>query len=405
MKRKLLPAAAGIILRILICYLVGYMAETAITYSAMRGAVLVRAFIMLIAVAGMLYFDHVMIPDKIEVNITQLIFDMLVNVAGAVISIVCIELYAREILALSVVVAIITFVLIVVSEKGIYFKCSRLPDEEFDDEDVEDSDIEGLDTEGLDTEDSEEETENANEEKDNKRTHNIMVQALGVASELALIIFVMLTLGDVYGGRYNGLYYLFIVILSILSAGVDSVYKSFREMYDKDVVRKAELIGYSVLSVLLSVFMCHRSILIGLIFLLGAFLVMAIIPLIFTNWGKGGTEVVYQNIDIFSRLVSRIMFVIIISVAVWQLSYGAIWEIDFLVIIAICFASIRYMHRMNDFDKALKMLEEKKKLDELYDDELDEDAIGEEKEETNVEKLDKILGEVREEMAERKRGR
>ena len=405
MKRKLLPAAAGIILRILICYLVGYMAETAITYSAMRGAVLVRAFIMLIAVAGMLYFDHVMIPDKIEVNITQLIFDMLVNVAGAVISIVCIELYAREILALSVVVAIITFVLIVVSEKGIYFKCSRLPDEEFDDEDVEDSDIEGLDTEGLDTEDSEEETENSNEEKDNKRTHNIMVQALGVASELALIIFVMLTLGDVYGGRYNGLYYLFIVILSILSAGVDSVYKSFREMYDKDIVRKAELIGYSVLSVLLSVFMCHRSILIGLIFLLGAFLVMAIIPLIFTNWGRGGTEVVYQNIDIFSRLVSRIMFVIIISVAVWQLSYGAIWEIDFLVIIAICFASIRYMHRMNDFDKAIKMLEEKKKLDELYDDEMDAYALGEEKEETNVEKLDKILGEVREEMAERKRGR
>ena len=405
MKSKLLPAAAGIILRILICYLVGYMAETAITYSAMRGAVLVRAFIMLIAVAGMLYFDHVMIPDKIEVNITQLIFDMLVNVAGAVISIVCIELYAREILALSVVVAIITFVLIVVSEKGIYFKCSRLPDEEFDDEDVEDSDIEELDTEELDTEDSEEETENINEEKDNKRTHNIMVQALGVASELALIIFVMLTLGDVYGGRYNGLYYLFIVILSILSAGVDSVYKSFREMYDKDIVRKAELIGYSVLSVLLSVFMCHRSILIGLIFLLGAFLVMAIIPLIFTNWGRGGTEVVYQNIDIFSRLVSRIIFVIIISVAVWQLSYGAIWEIDFLVIIAICFTSIRYMQRMNDFDKALKMLEEKKKLDELYYDEMDEEAIGEEKEETNVEKLDKILGEVREEMAERKRGR
>ena len=124
-----------------------------------------------------------------------------------------------------------------------------------------------------------------------------------------------------------------IIVLSILAAGIEVVAGDMRD----------NKVAYIITSIFLTLFLCHRSILIGLIFLLASYLILIIVPVAYDSWGIGGTKAVNRAKIFMSRLVSRIFTLIIIVLAVWQLSYGAMWEIDYLVILSVAVCSIGYM--------------------------------------------------------------
>ena len=72
-----------------------------------------------------------------------------------------------------------------------------------------------------------------------------------------------------------------------------------------------------------------------------------IIPMALNNWGTGGTQAVRQKIDILSRFVTRLFILIILILGVWMLSYGAIWEIDFMAIFAIAIGTGELLMKQN----------------------------------------------------------
>ena len=115
-----------------------------------------------------------------------------------------------------------------------------------------------------------------------------------------------------------------------------------KERSKQEKKRRENLLGYGIITLLLTLFLCHRSILIGLVFLLGAFVAAVIIPEALERWGSGGTEAVNQRKVLLSRLVLRTFAIIMILLAVWQLSYGAIWEIDYLIIMVVAISSIAF---------------------------------------------------------------
>ena len=53
------------------------------------------------------------------------------------------------------------------------------------------------------------------------------------------------------------------------------------------------------------------------------------------------------SIDLLSRLVGRVFIVIMALLLVWFLSYGAIWEQDYLVILAIAFGMQETLMKQN----------------------------------------------------------
>ena len=110
---------------------------------------------------------------------------------------------------------------------------------------------------------------------------------------------------------------------------------------------KVNGILFGILTVLATVLLCFTSMFIGLVYLLGAFLVAVIIPMCFYRWGVGGTEVVHAKTDRISRLVSRVFMVLILLIATWQLSYGALWETEFLLILAVTCTTQDYLARQN----------------------------------------------------------
>ena len=104
---------------------------------------------------------------------------------------------------------------------------------------------------------------------------------------------------------------------------------------------------YAVVSLLITVFLCTRSVLVGLIFLLDAFLIGVIIPMATYRYAIGGTEVVEKKTDALSRITSRVLMTVILVISAWLLSYGALWEYEFLIILGTVYAAQELLIRQN----------------------------------------------------------
>lgn len=196
------------------------------------------------------------------------------------------------------------------------------------------------------------------EDNIHKRNSNtgavVFASILRTIAHVLPIILVMLVFGDLQAKNFTGPYYMLIIVLSILSAGLETVSQSLSDKSKEtiqnlplreegDSRRLTDEVSYILISIFLTLFLCHRSILIGLVFLLAAYLILAIIPIAYDNWGTGGTKAVNRAKITMSRLVSRVFTLIMILLAVWKLSYGAVWEIDYLVILSIAVGAIGYM--------------------------------------------------------------
>jgi hypothetical protein len=61
----------------------------------------------------------------------------------------------------------------------------------------------------------------------------------------------------------------------------------------------------------------------------------------------GGTDVVEKKTDILSRITSRVLLAVILVISAWLLSYGALWEYEFLMILGTTFAAQELLLRQN----------------------------------------------------------
>ena len=209
------------------------------------------------------------------------------------------------------------------------------------------------------------------------RSRIISAEFIKIFMYIASILFGAIVLGDIQSKKFGVMYFLIIVLVAVLAvilralnSGMNLIIEAEKEAErEKEIEaesieevdskqpekaektekaeRKIRLVGYFVIITMFTVFICFKSILIGLVYLLGALIVKMIIPWIFDNFGVGGTKVVNIRKDTVSRLVARFFTLIILMLAVWQLSYGALWEVDFLTIIAISIGSADILFAQN----------------------------------------------------------
>ena len=192
-------------------------------------------------------------------------------------------------------------------------------------------------TDEVENTDVEENPEPENTDETKKKEVNVgkvvFAAILQTIAYLLPIILIMLVFGDIQAKHFAGPYFMLVIVISILTAGF--------EVATRDI--PVNKVAYIITSIFLTLFLCHRSILIGLFFLLAAYLILVIIPISYENWGTGGTKAVNRAKISMSLLVSRVFSLIMIVLAVWQLGYGAMWEIDYLVILSVAVCSIGYM--------------------------------------------------------------
>lgn len=379
----------SVIVQAFIGYETGNLVSDALTYSSSRGRALGEAFVVLILVVVRFLLDRWLILGRKKKNgaFSPIILDIAAFVLGTFTSLITLEMYATKTVSVTFAVMMLVVFLSVLYEKDIYMQPGEASLEEDPyllDDLEEDDDIileEVVKTEENEAEEESEEDDllivNWTEESSNDSSDKAQVvgketgfeaseeddeeaeaviqnsgiriavaEAVRLLANVSSVAVGSLILVDIVAEKYSPLYYLMIGLVAVLAVILRAVTRGLDTLI-KSPSKKAHFIGYSVTVLMFTILLCTRSILVGLVYLLGSYLVKLIIPMAMNYWGTGGQEAVKQKIDILSRLVTRVFALILLILGVWLLSYGAIWEIDFMIIISVAIGTGELLMRQN----------------------------------------------------------
>ena len=379
----------SIIVQAVIGYEAGDLVANALLYNSSKGGVLGDAAIILVMIVIRYLLDRWLVLGRKrgKSGFSPIILDVAAFVLGTFTSLITLEMYATETVSVTLAVLLLVVFFSVLYEKDIYIRTGDALAEDdpymLDDDSDEDTETHNVESENSKVEDNEandddddiilEEVTHETEEliienwteEYSKKSNGInkdecteedldadsgikiyiaeIVRLLAGASSVMVAV---LILCDIVAEKFSPLYYALVGLVALLAVVLRAVTRGLDALI-KNPSKKVHFVGYSVIVVMYTIFLCTRSVLIGLVFLLGAYLVKLIIPMALNNWGTGGTEVVKQKIDILSRFVTRFFIFIILILGVWQLSYGAIWEIDFMAIFAVAIGTGELLMKQN----------------------------------------------------------
>ncbi len=388
----------SVIVQAFIGYETGNLVSDALTYSSSRGRALGEAFVVLILVVVRFLLDRWLILGRKKKNgaFSPIILDIAAFVLGTFTSLITLEMYATKTVSVTFAVMMLVVFLSVLYEKDIYMQPGEasaeedpylLDDLEEDDDKISEEDEDDIILEEVvktEENEAEEESEeddlvivNWTEESSNDSSDKAQVvgketgfeaseeddeeaeaviqdsgiriavaEAVRLLANVSSVAVGSLILVDIVAEKYSPLYYLMIGLVAVLAVILRAVTRGLDTLI-KSPSKKAHFIGYSVTVLMFTILLCTRSILVGLVYLLGSYLVKLIIPMAMNYWGTGGHEAVKQKIDILSRLVTRVFAIILLILGVWLLSYGAIWEIDFMIIISVAIGTGELLMRQN----------------------------------------------------------
>ena len=387
----------SVIVQAFIGYETGNLVSDALTYSSSRGRALGEAFVALILVVVRFLLDRWLILGRKKKNgaFSPIILDIAAFVLGTFTSLITLEMYATKTVSVTFAVMMLVVFLSVLYEKDIYMQPGEasleedpylLDDLEEDDKISEEDDDDIILEEVVKTEENEAEEEseeddlvivNWTEESSNDSSDKaqvvgketgfeaskeddeeaeaviqdsgiriVVAEAVRLLANVSSVAVGSLILADIVAEKFSPLYYMMIGLVAVLAVILRAVTRGLDTLI-KSPSKKAHFIGYSVTVLMFTVLLCTRSILVGLVYLLGSYLVKLIIPMAMNYWGTGGQEAVKQKIDILSRLVTRVFALILLILGVWLLSYGAIWEIDFMIIISVAIGTGELLMRQN----------------------------------------------------------
>lgn len=424
---------ASVFLQAVIGYEIGDMVECGLGGYTTRGQALTDALIILICILFRFALDRIIIRNKKDSGFSPMVLDFVSYFFCIVALAITLEMYSSSSFSVTLSVLVMIVVFAVMYEKDIYLLDGveeeedpyALDDDSDDnkneDEPLEDNNFESeeTDTDNKETEktevdsvidkytnsekdDSEEESledsleeDEKEDEEENKYTEQdlrvYVVEVVRALSYFASIFVGILALGDIQAEKFGVAYYLILILVAVLAFILRAVTRGLDALI-KEPNKKVQFIGFSATVVLFMVLISIKSLFAGVVFLLGSYLIKIIIPMLYEYFGTGGTKVVKRNTDTTCRLVSRIFALGLILIAIWQLSYGALWETECLMIIAIAMGIQELLIKQNlsvdlsfTNQKTLKDITEEVETEKEAEEMTDEEVV-EETEEKTIEK-------------------
>ncbi len=435
---------ASVFLQGVIGYEIGDMIECGLGGYTTRGQALTDALVILICILFRFALDRILIRNKRNIGLSPMVLDFVSSFFCIVVLAITLEMYAASTFSITLSALVMIVVLSVMYEKDVYL-LDGVEEQEEDpysldedlDEDVEEesndvsengseteinrdeeesvnsqktevdsiidkytsdnkeksedsSDDKEVDTEeeGSSSKENEDEEENKYEEQD---LRVYVVECVRALAYLASIFVGILALGDIQAEKYGVAYYLILILVGVLAFILRAVTRGLDALI-KAPNSKVKFIGFSATVFLFMILISIKSLFAGVVFLLGSYLIKIIIPMLYENFGTGGTKVVKRNTDTMCRLVSRIFALGLILIAIWQLSYGALWETECLMIIAIAIGIQELLIKQNlsvdlsfTNQKTLKDITEEVETEKEAEEMADEEVV-EETEEKTIEK-------------------
>ncbi|MBR1773465.1 MAG: hypothetical protein IJ749_06150 [Eubacterium sp.] len=326
MNANIVMVIISVLLKLLMGYEIGDMTANALEYTTTRGQAFKDGFIILGCIIVQLILDKMLLnkvaiskedsEEDAENGFSPIVLDTAIYLFGTILIVVFLGMLGSKTISVTLATMLISIVIMLIVEKEIYI--DRRSGMTFDEVEKEEN----------------EEDENESSQKNDKSKFAIFSQLSFVLSKVTFAAIGVLALGNLQWGNFGGPYYLIIFLcaaLTILFRFMDRVFASMAE----EITKKDNMIGFILSSLIFAIFLAFFSKLAGFVWLLAAVTAKVIVPVAFDNWGKGGTEKVNKNKVLISRLTNRIFALIIVMIAVWFLSFGAVWEIEYLAMIAV----------------------------------------------------------------------
>ena len=411
---------ASVFLQGVIGYEIGDMIECGLGGYTTRGQALTDAIVILICILFRFALDRILIRNKRNIGLSPMVLDFVSSFFCIVVLAITLEMYAASTFSITLSALVMIVVLSVMYEKDVYLLDGVEEPEEDPysldedlDEDVEEESVKSQKTEvdsiidkytSVDKEKSEdssddkevdvEEEGSSSKENEDEEEHKYeeqdlrvyVVECVRALAYLASIFVGILALVDLQAEKYGVAYYLILILVGVLAFILRAVTRGLDALI-KAPNSKVKFIGFSATVFLFMILISIKSLFAGVVFLLGSYLIKIIIPMLYENYGTGGTKVVKQNIDTTCRLVSRIFALVLILIAIWQLSYGALWETECLMIIAIAIGIQELLIKQNrSVDLSFTNQKTLKDITEETETEKEAEEITDEKEEAHEEK-------------------
>lgn len=336
MNANIVMVIISVLLKLLMGYEIGDMTANALEYTTTRGQAFKDGFIILGCIIVQLILDKMLLnkvaiskedsEEDAENGFSPIVLDTAIYLFGTILIVVFLGMLGSKTISVTLATMLISIVIMLIVEKEIYIDKHQ---EVMLDEVLE----ENKELDQVREEADEADKEELSQEND-KSKFAIFSQLSFVLSKVTFAAIGVLALGNLQWGNFGGPYYLIIFLcaaLTILFRFMDRVFASMAE----EISKKDDMIGFILSSLIFAIFLAFFSKLAGFVWLLAAVTAKVIIPVAFDNWGKGGTEKVNKNKVLISRLTNRIFALIIVMIAVWFLSFGAVWEIEYLAMIAV----------------------------------------------------------------------
>ncbi len=418
---------ASVLLQGVIGYEIGDMIECGLGGYTTRGQALTDALVILICILFRFALDRILIRNKRNIGLSPMVLDFVSSFFCIVVLAITLEMYAASTFSITLSALVMIVVLSVMYEKDVYLldgveepeEDPYALEEDMDEEpETEAESVETLKTEvdsiidkytgnnedksEDDSDNKEKEEEGEEDEEENKYEEQdlrvYVVECVRALAYLASIFVGILALGDIQAEKYGVAYYLILILVGVLAFVLRAVTRGLDALI-KAPNSKVKFIGFSATVFLFMILISIKSLFAGVVFLLGSYLIKIIIPMLYENYGTGGTKVVKQNIDTTCRLVSRIFALVLILIAIWQLSYGALWETECLMIIAIAMGIQELLIKQNlsvDLSftnpKTLEDITEETETEKEAEEMADEEVV-EETEEKTIEKNEEEMHE------------
>ncbi|MBR6403550.1 MAG: ABC transporter ATP-binding protein [Eubacterium sp.] len=225
---------------------------------------------------------------------------------------------------------------------------------------------------------------------------------LGVIGYISNIFIPVLAIGDIESKNFSNEFY-FVLLGLAVAGGLFSWAGEYcsRKISDKVLLYALTIIRFItalIVSGIVTVFMIQRSVIAGLVALLGYYLVGVIVPFLNCRGGKRyGAEVdfyleriktsvsVYisekvkdidllesniKNVSVFQKklnrcearqktfveMIKQLIILAVLLIVVWQVGYGAIYPIDCLLVIAIALSSFGPVESLADLSNDLNVV-------------------------------------------------
>ena len=107
--------------------------------------------------------------------------------------------------------------------------------------------------------------------------------------------------------------------------------------------RKLKGISFGIITVAVTTFLFFISPIVASVYLLSAFLIGVLLPMCFYRFSGGGSRSVAVRIILAGTVTCGVFQIILLLLAVWQVSFGAVWEYEFLMMLGIIIITEEYL--------------------------------------------------------------